>query len=113
MPVPSRPDLLAEKPACYDKHFKTMSDAAERMRAETAGGGAKAFTPKDLELFEANDHMKMSCYRRSTCTTRSPTHTPYAFGFKAVRTRPRNAARRAWDVPAWRLAKFMAKVDTF
>ena len=93
MPVPSRADLLEVKPGCYDKHFKTMCEAAERMRADTAGGGAKAFTPKDLELFEANDYMKMSCYRRYDKITNAPDHGELP----------------AWNVAPWRLAKFMAQ----
>ena len=58
MPVPGRADALNLKPGCYDKQFKTMSDAAK-----LSGTGAKAFTPKDLELFEANEYMIKSCFR--------------------------------------------------
>lgn len=93
MPVDTRPDLLQLKPGCWDKNFKTMCDAAERVREAAAGGGARAFTPKDLELFEANDYMKKSCYRRYDKVTNAPDHGELP----------------AWNIPAWRVAKYMAK----
>ena len=37
MPVPSRADLNQLKPQCWEKQFKTMCDAAERMREGTDG----------------------------------------------------------------------------
>lgn len=93
MPVPMRADILSLKPQCWDKQMKTMCDAAERVRVESAGGGARAFTPKDLELFEANDYMKKSCYRRYDKITNAPDHGELP----------------AWDIPAWRVARLMPK----
>ena len=93
MPVPMRADILSLKPECWDKQMKTMCDAAERVRVESAGGGARAFTPKDLELFEANDYMKKSCYRRYDKITNAPDHGELP----------------AWDIPAWRVARLMPK----
>ena len=92
MPVPSRADLNQLKPQCWEKQFKTMCDAAERMREETAGGGARAFTPKDLELFHANSYMQKSCYR----------------GFDKITNNPQHGELPPWNVPLEKIAKLHA-----
>ena len=43
-----------------NKRFNDMAVAAARQRTL---GGAKAFTPKDLELFEASEAQQKSCFR--------------------------------------------------
>lgn len=57
------------KPDCYAKQFEAMANGAKR-----AAGGAKAFTPKDLELFHASEYQQRSCFRGYDKVTISNKH---------------------------------------
>ena len=57
------------KPDCYKKQFESMAKGAAR-----ASGGAKAFTPKDLELFAASEFQQWSCFRGYDKVTTSNKH---------------------------------------
>jgi hypothetical protein len=57
------------KPDCFKERFESMAAAAK-----LASGGAKAFTPKDLELFEASEFQKASCFRGYDKITVNPRH---------------------------------------
>ena len=62
-------DLKAQE---QNKRFNTMS-ASAKLQAEL--GGAKAFTPKDLELFQASEAQQRSCFRGyDKITINKPAH---------------------------------------
>jgi len=59
-----------EKARAQNEKFNSMSKAAS-----LASGGSKAFTPKDLELFEASEAQQRSCFRGyDKVTTNPPGH---------------------------------------
>ena len=82
------PKEEVRKPDCYAEHFKSMADGAKR-----AGGGSKAFTPKDLELFHASKFQQKLIFR----------------GYDKITTSNSHKEGEPWNVPLEVIAKLSAK----